>query len=59
MKHTKVWYYVLFSFFMKKKNFCVYKTKSTQANYIIHEIMILLNNVTYFVHFILTHYIDV
>ena len=49
-----------------KKNFCIYKktfafTKKNfaQTNYNIYEFMILLNNVTYFIHSILAHYIDV
>jgi hypothetical protein len=41
-KNTKVWYSVLISFFMKKKNFCIYKT-----NYIIFEFIILLTNTLY------------
>jgi hypothetical protein len=48
-----------------KKNFCIYKktfafTKKTfaQNNYNIYE-FILVNNVTYFIHSILAHYIDV
>ena len=43
----------------EEKNFCVYKTKSPKTNYNIYEIMILLNNVTYYIHCILAHYIDV
>ena len=49
LKNTKVWYYVLISFFMRKKNFCIYKTNSPQTNYNTYEIMILLNNVIYFI----------
>ena len=44
---------------MKKKNFCVYKTKSPKTNYNFYEIMIFLNNVTYYIFFILANYIDV
>ena len=43
----------------EEKNFCAYKTKSPKTNYNIYEIMILLNNVTYHIHCILAHYIDV
>ena len=59
LKNTKVWYYVLISFFMRKKNVCIYKTNSSQTNNKTYEIMILLNNVTYFIYSILAHYSDV
>ena len=57
-KNTKVWYDVLISIFMKK-TFAFRKQTFAQTNYNIYEIMILLNNVTYFIPYILTHYIDV
>ena len=58
LKNTKVWYYVLMSFFLKK-TFLFTKQTYAQTNYNIYEFMILLNNVTYLIHSILAHYIDV